>query len=323
METENVVFTCPRCGCHTLQYKTLVPVYNTVEYLTRKTARKVFPLNKNDQFTYEGVPDVDNEYDYEHETDDGVVCAECGMRWKSLHEVALTGCLQKPCVAIDLEEAKNKPSFNTTKNMEAKHILGVNSDGYLVVLTHLVYNVPSLHSARVAVMKPMTMEDVDDARKHQEPEVCRQYWQEAVAAGDTEQSLEAFSVDLKFNERTHGGKLFAGDDIYMRHETDALFSSLSTDSQNLLLQAMKVGSLEEPDTDAANVADVSGLLPVVAFSCEWTGILEPNWMSEMSVITAGKDVLAIVNRYTESDTMSEEENQKLRDAWLSLRLLQA
>lgn len=318
-KTEDVVFTCPRCGCHTLQYRTLTPVYNDVIGITRKRDRKVFPMNKHDEYDYSADCGDNNEYNYDGEIEDGVECGECGMRWKSLNAVALSGCLQVPCPGVDLDEMKNKPSFKETRHMEANHILGVNKAGCLVVLTHLVYNFPALHSARVAVMKPLTMDDVDDARKHQAGEVCRQFWQEAVAAGETEQSLEAFSEDLKSNECGPGGKLFVGDDLSMRHETEVLFGELPDAAQNLLLQAMEVGAPEEPDTNGARTRDARGFLPVVAFSCEWTGNLESNWMEEMSVMSANKDALPVVNAYAGTAEVSVEENERLRSAWLALK----
>lgn len=312
------MFTCPRCGCHTLQYKTLVPLFNTITSITRERASKIFPLNKHDDYTYNYDLACENEYDYDQDVDDGVVCSHCGMHWASFDKVVLSGCVQTPCGGgVSIDENNDKISFIKVRHMKTEHILGVNVDGNLVVLTHLVHNFCTLHSARVAVMKPLTMEDVEDARKHQEPEVCRQFWQEAVAAGDTEQSLEEFSADLVSNERGLGGKLFVGDDDTLRHETTYLFEALDDETRNKLLQAMGVSALVEVDTLEAHVRDANGNLPVVAFSCEYTGDLEHDWTDGMKILTLDNDALDIVAKYTGTEPMSDDENKELHKAWNS------
>lgn len=315
---ETVVFTCPRCGCHKLQYKTLTPAYEDIETITREPVNAVFPLNRHDLFHYEGyTEDSDIVHDYDGEIDAGVECAECGMSWKDVRQVAMAGHLQVPCGGVGLEEGNNKPIFKLDRQMTATHILGMNRDRCLVVLTHLTYNFPSLHDARVAVMKPMTMKDVEDARTHTEPEMCRQYWKDAVAAGDTDESLEQFSDTLKARAR-YGDTLFVGDDAYMRRDTIKMLLDLPHTGRNLLLQAMEVASPELPDSDGVYETDSRGNIPVVAFSCEWTGNLEPSWMEDMSAIVAGKDVLSIVNAYAGTEPMSEERNSELREKWSAL-----
>lgn len=317
--TESVVFTCPRCGNHTLQYRTLVPVYNDVGTITRKKVAKAFPMNPHDKFDYEdGGADCDNSYDYDHEIDDGLVCSECGASWKSLHDVGLAGCLQRPCNGITLDAIKNKPNFTLERQMKAERILGVNKDKCLVVLTHLIHNTPSLHSARIVVMQPWTMDEVNNAKKYQEPEACRSFWQEAVAAFETEDSLEKFSEDLKSNECGPGGKLFVGDDPSMRKETEAMFDALPGGTRGVLLQLMEVAPMEEPGSKEAAVPNEHGLLPVVAFTSEWSGTLAPKWVDDMALVTIDPCLLAIVNEYVGSQPMPEERNEDLHKAWKAL-----
>lgn len=109
-------------------------------------------------------------------------------------------------------------------------IVGINKQGELVVLEDIFqYGDNGLKGATGFTMRPLTQEEIDERN---EPSELKEYWQQAVEAGTTEDSLEDWTELAKseLGERQY----FPFDDNSFRYDTDNAYSKLSDENKAII-----------------------------------------------------------------------------------------
>lgn len=96
-------------------------------------------------------------------------------------------------------------------------------------------------------MWPLFQDEID---KHNEPqeiiEYAREYWREAVRAGDTEVGLEEFANACE-DESQFAGELFPGDITDKRFETENLVHALAEEQKDQLRECFDIDFDDDPE----------------------------------------------------------------------------
>lgn len=142
-------------------------------------------------------------------------------------------------------------------------IIGITKSHELVVLEDIfTYKGSSLRGATGYTMRILTQTEIDERN---EPSELKEYWQQAVEAGTTEDSLEDWSEGVKGEMASD--QYFPLDDTSFREQTKEIYNKLS-------------------DEDRTAIENVLGVLGTdfVDFDCQSCGSCIPTDLDDYEVL---------------------------------------
>lgn len=124
-------------------------------------------------------------------------------------------------------------------------IIGVTEEG-VVVLEKTFAHSDNFKGASGYIISPLTQDEIDNGR---DPDTLKEYWQEAVAGGYTEESLEDWAEKVNDEYNGEGRQYFYMDDPSSREDMDEAYNRLTSDQKAELDKVFGVKGKDFVDWD--------------------------------------------------------------------------